>query len=181
LKYNYFVFKIFTIGVKIPSNVHQVIDKKNLKTIIERHGYNVEDIPNKLLSLPFEKTITSSTSSPMKQSIGSEFKSLFATVKVEKEQKNNYKLSESYIIDKLVKTYYWLNPAPFQLDLNETLMNVGIFLKGLNHYRFNNIFADNVETEVILKEETEFIILPEALWLQVLGLDPEDVKNLNSF
>jgi hypothetical protein len=166
--------------VKIPSNVHQVIDKKNLKTIIERHGYNMEDIPVKLLSLPIDK---STTSTPIKKVIGSEFNSLFAnrTVKVEPDIKINDKFSESYILEKLVKTYYWLNPAPFEMDLNETLINVGIFLKELNRYRFNNVFADNVETEVILKEEIEYITLPEALWLQVLGLDPQVVKNLNSF
>jgi hypothetical protein len=156
-----------------------VIDKKNIKNIIERHGYRVEDIPVKLLSLPMEKSMTVS---PMKKSIGSEFKSLFATVKVEpvKEQRNSEKLDETYIIEKLVKTYFWLNPAPLQVDLNQTLMNVADFLKGLNHFRFNNMFSDMVETEVILKEETDFITLSEALWLQVLGLDPEDVKNLNS-
>jgi hypothetical protein len=131
----------------------------------------VEDIPVKLLNLklPFNKVAASV--SPMKKNLKKDEDKVVI--------KDN--ISKEYILNNLMKTYYWFNPAPLfePLDNHDQLNEVVNWLKGLNNFTFPNTYDNDKIYKVILKGETSIIKLTEAVWIQALCLSPDQVELLN--
>jgi hypothetical protein len=153
----------------IPHKVNLIVDKSNIEQVINRHKYCVEDIPVKLLNfkLPFNKVADSA--SPMKKNLKKDEDKVVL--------KDN--ISKDYILNNLVKTYYWFNPAPLFEPLDNQLNEVVNWLKGFNKFRFPNSYDYDKYYQVILKGETSIIKLTEAVWIQALCLSPDQVEFLN--
>jgi hypothetical protein len=129
----------------------------------------VEDIPVKLLNfkLPFNKVAASA--SPIKKNLK----------KNEDKVVIKDNISKEYILNNLMKTYYWFNPVPLIEPFDNQLNEVVNWFKGLNNFTFPNTYdCDNIY-KVILKGETSIIKLTEAVWIQALCLSPDQVELLN--
>jgi hypothetical protein len=90
-------------------------------------------------------------------------------------EKFDYKIDRDYIVNKMIKTYYWLNPMPIKPEFTKTLNDVTIFLKKLDKYRFNNIYEDNRPFEIKLNFETKFMDITDLYWIRFLAFTPEEL------
>jgi hypothetical protein len=81
---------------------------------------------------------------------------------------NNLPISIAW--DRVIKSYYWLNPDPMNtIETSEELQEVYNWLvNNLNHYQIKSKFDTNYQT-IIIKESTKTIKSYEVDWIRMLA------------